>query len=225
MINLFQDESGDCSFSANSLCRNFLITVLSISPSDAEKLKRLLKRRIAFFISKGWPKDKEPKAFALNKDIRFGQAAICNILKTLVTIPTLGINYIVVNKAEITNQSFISAPYGTAYNYFTGILLSEMIFQDNMRDVHLICNTRNKETHTKRHFQEYLKTKIYGMALENNVNVNIVIKGEYSHKCYGLLAADYFSWAIFRKFERDDDSFFKLFENKLSRRREWYIKK
>ena len=139
-------------------------------------------------------------------------------------LPTLGISYIVVNKARIINESFRTAPYGTVYNYFTGILLSEMMFQDNLHEIHLIYDIRNKETHTNRHFQEYLQTKIYGMALENNININMIIQGEQSHKCYGLLAADYFSWAIFRKFEHAADSFFRLFENKLNRRREWYIK-
>ena len=223
MVRLFQDESGESAFSASSIYRHFLVTILSVSVPDAKKLKRLLKRRIALLINKGWPEHKEPKAFELNRDIRFGRPVICSILKMLTAIPTLSINYIVVDKTKITNQSFMSSPYGIVYNYFTGILLSEMIFQDNLHKVHLTYDIRNKETHNKRRFKEYLQTKIYGMALENNLNIDMTITGENSHKCYGLLATDYFCWAIFRKFERADDYFVRLFENKIGRRREWYI--
>ena len=223
MIKLFQDESGESAFSADSIFRHFLVTILSIPASDAPKLKSILKHKIGLLIKKGWPRDKEPKAYEVNKDIRFGRATICDILKTLAEIPTLRINYIVVDKTKITNQSFISAPYGIVYNYFTGVLLSEMVFEDNLNNIHLTYDIRNKETHNKRRFTEYLQTKIYGMALEKRIHVDMFITGDCSHKCYGLLAVDYFCWAIFRKFERADDSFVELFKNKVGRRQEWYI--
>jgi len=40
-----------------------------------------------------------------------------------------------------------------------------------------------------------------------------------------LLAVDYISWAIYRKFERRDDYFYQLFEHKINHKIEWYIKK
>jgi len=223
MIRLFQDESGDCSFSPNSHCKHFVITVLSINPSNLNKVKNRLKREFASFIKIGWDKTRECKAFNLYKDVRFGAKAISSVIDTLVTIPSLEINYIVINKTKITNKSFRGAPYGTAYNYFTGVLLSEIIFIDGLNNVHLIYDKRNKETHQNKHFREYLETKILGTALEKNTDVNLLIRGYESHQCYGLLAADYFSWAIFRRFEYKDHRFYKMFEKRLKRRREWYI--
>ena len=223
MIRLFQDESGDCSFSPNSHCKHFVITVLSIKPSNLNKLKNRLKRKFASFIKMGWDKTMECKAFNLNKDVRFGAKAVSSVIDTLVTIPSLEINYIVINKTKITNQSFRGAPYGTAYNYFTGVLLSETVFIDGLNNVYLIYDKRNKETHKNKHFREYLETKILGTALENNTNVNLLIEGYESHQCYGLLAADYFSWAVFRRFEYKDNRFYQMFEKRLRRRREWYI--
>jgi len=61
--------------------------------------------------------------------------------------------------------------------------------------------------------------------LENDLDINVIFNGEYSHKCYGLLAVDYISWAIYRKFERRDDYFYQLFEHKINHKIEWYIKK
>lgn len=223
MVKLFQDESGDCSFSSDSCYKYLLITIISIDSSNVSKIKNCLKREFAFFINNGWNKRKELKANSLNRDRRFGRTAVSSVLNTLITIPSLEINYIVINKEMITNQSFRQAPYGTAYNYFTGILLSDIVFRDGFNDAYLIYDKRNKESHKNQHFQEYIETKIFGTALENNINVSFSLEGGESHKHYGLLAADYFSWAIFRKFEHNDDFFFELFKDKLGCRREWYI--
>ncbi len=223
MKRLFLDESGDCSFSQNSCYKYFVITILSIDPPEVHKIKNRLRRKFASFIKMGWDKNEEFKAFNLYRNRKFGRKAMFDILATLATIPSLQISYIAINKKEIKNQSFRQASYGTAYNYFTGILLSEMIFQDGLNDIHLIYDRRNKESHKNKHFQEYLETKIFGTALEKGTSVNFLIEGDDSHNRYGLLAVDFFSWAIFRKFEYKDNHFFKLFESKLKRKREWYI--
>lgn len=223
MKRLFLDESGDCSFSQNSRCKHFIITVISIDPQVAIVVKRRLKRQFAKFIKTGWPKQKEVKSHALFVDRRFGAKAMETIINLLTSVPTLEISYIVINKDGITNEPFRNAPYGTAYNYFAGILLSEMVFQDKMYDIHLIYDIRNKETHPKKHFKEYLEAKICEKSLENNVDTSISIVGSPSHEVYGLLAVDYFSWALYRKFEYGDDRFSKIFKNKLKRVRKWYL--
>lgn len=224
MKRLFQDESAECSFSPDSAYKYFVVTILSIDPSELYSIKNRLKRQIAALIKAGWYKNVEPKASNLyHKNRKFGKKFIPAILTSLTAIPSLEISYIVINKENIANQSFRNAPYGTAYNYFTGVLLPELVFQDGFNDFHLIYDMKNKETHENKHFREYLETKILGDALTNNVVINLLIEGRDSDKCYGLLATDYFSWAIFRKFERRDDSYFNLFLHKLKRRREWYI--
>lgn len=223
VIRLFMDESGECSFSENSICRHFLITIISVDPAEIEQIKKSLKRIYGKIIKKGWDKRKEPKAYELFKDKRFGKDTMEKILEALLRIPSLKINYIIVNKRNIINQSFRNAPYGTAYNYFTGVLLTEMIFDDGLGDVYLIYDQKNKETHANKHFREYLETKIYGTALEKEKTVSLRVKALESHNCYGLLAVDYFSWVIFRNFEAKDRRFFDLIKGSLGRRREWYI--
>jgi len=222
MKRLFLDESGECSFSTNSNYTHFLITILSIDSQNLRLIKKLLKRRIATLINNGWNKNIEPKASSLYRDPRF-RKFIPTILTTLANISSLEISYIVVNKDKITNQSFRNSAYGISYNFFTGILLSDLVFKDGFNDLYLIYDRRNKETHKNLHFQEYLETIIIGKALTQNTSVTISAEGLDSDQCYGLLAVDYFSWAIFRKFEKNDASFFNLFLQKLKRRKEWYI--
>ncbi len=222
-MNLFLDESGECSFSAKSAYTHFLITIVSIDPSKLNKLKNSIKRQNARIIKNGWDKTREIKAYELYKNKKFGPSAIYKMLKTLTKIESLEVSYIVVNKEKITNESFRKASYGIGYNYFTGVLVSELIFEDAFHKVHLIYDKKNKETHENKHFREYLETKIFGNALEKDISVDLLIEGHDSHNCYGLTAVDYFCWSIFRKFEHGDVTFFKLFTDKLKRRREWYI--
>lgn len=223
MLQLFLDESGECSFSSDSSFKHFLITILSIDPSKAAILKNRLKRKYSTFIKAGWDKNREFKASDLFRDKRFGYQSIVDILNVIASVDSLQVSYLVIKKDNITNRSFRDAPYGTAYNYFSGVLLSELIFTDNLTDIQLTFDKRNKETHTNKHFREYLETKIYGIALEKDIDVNMTIQGADSQQTYLLQAVDYCSWSIFRKFESNDNRFYPLLQNNILRRREWYI--
>jgi hypothetical protein len=172
---------------------------------------------------KGWDKTREVKAAALCNDRKYGKEAVKGILDRLVVIDSLKINYIVVNKEGIINERFKKAPYGIAYNYFTGELLKQLIFTDKFYEANLTYDKRNKETHANKPFIEYLNTLILGESFENNINAEFKLQGNDSNKCYGLLAADFFSWSLFRKYEFGDDGFCNLFSHKIGRKIEWYI--
>lgn len=223
MLHLFLDESGECSFSQNSRYKHFLITIISIDDSESAILKNKLKRQFAYFIRNGWYKTKEIKASELYKDIRFGASTVFRVLNALMQLKSIKISYLVVNKNNIKHQSFRNAPYGIGYNYFTGVLLSELIFDDNIYDFQLTYDERNKETHPNKRFIEYLQTKIYGSAFECDTNVSFTLTGGKSHEVYGLRAVDFICWSIFRRFEHGDTRFFDVFSHKILRRQEWYI--
>lgn len=222
MKRLFLDESGECSFSQDSCYTHFLITIISLDASMTNELRKRLRRKFADFVRNGWSKTREPKAYEIFKHRRFGAEAISSVLSTLMEVSTLEVSYIVVNKDKITHRSFRNAAYGTGYNYFTGLLLSELVLDDGFRNAHLIYDKKNKETHANRPFKEYLETKVVGAALERNIDIELVIEGEESQRSYGLLAVDYFSWAIYRKFEYGDSRFYDLLQDRLKRRREWH---
>ncbi len=222
---LFLDESGECSFSKTSSFKHFLITILSIDDSHADHIKKNMRRKFAALVRSGWRRTKEVKAADLFRDSRFAAPAVTEVLQTLLKIPSLQVSYIVVNKHNIRHQPFRNAPYGIGYNYFTGVLLSELIFDDGFRNIRLNYDIRNKETHKNKHFKQHLETSIIGTALEKDASIEFSIQGFDSSCCYGLSAADFFSWAIFRNFEHDDRRFYNLFAHRLKRRRHWYLNK
>ena len=145
------------------------------------------------------------------------------VLESLLAIKSLGINYIVVNKPKIESEALKNAPYGIVYNYFTGVLLSELVCIDGFHDINLIYDVRNKETHGHMAFNEYIHTTVIGKAFENDINLNLALRGEQSHESYGLIAADFLSWSIFRKYEYKDDRFYDLISSNFKRRRRWYV--
>ncbi len=222
MLHLFLDESGECSFSQSSRYKHFLITIIAIDDSELTTLKDKLKRQFAYFIRNGWDKTKEIKASELYKNRRFGASAVFRVLNALKQLNSIKISYLVINKNNIKHQAFRDAPYGIGYNYFTGVLLSELVFQDNICDFQLTYDEKSKETHTNKRFEEYLQTEIYGSALEFDTNVAFTLRRGKSHEVYGLRAVDFICWSIFRKFEYSDTRFFNVFSQNILRGREWY---
>ncbi len=220
---LYLDESGECSFSNESIYKHFLLAIISLDTDKSKIIKARLKREFQHIIKKGWNKNVEIKAYSLYKNRKFGKKAVVEILNTLLKVESIQFHYLVVNKDKIETQSFRNAPYGIAYNYFAGVLLSELIFQDGFHKIDLTYDLRNKETHQKRHFKEQLETKMYGMSLEQETPIEIQIEGLTSDKSYGLRAVDFISWSIFRRFEFNDDGFFNIIRGKIGRAREWYI--
>ena len=217
---LFLDESGECSFSAKSAYKHFSLTVLSIPSNRYQDLKNCFKRQTRKLIASGWDKGREPKAATVYRNRRFGAPAVKTILESLTRIDGLRVSYLVVNKEAITHRPFRDAEYGIQYNYFSGVLLSEMVLQDGIHSGHLTYDARNKETNANMPFCEYIRTKIIGKAFEADAEVRFDLKSDESHICHGLAAVDYFSWAVFRKFEYGDLSYVEIFERKLLRRRE-----
>ena len=62
------------------------------------------------------------------------------------------------------------------YNYFTGVLLSELVFKDQISSFMMMYDERNKETHPNKRFEEYLQTKLYGTAFESDTNIAFTLR-------------------------------------------------
>lgn len=224
MENLFLDESGETCFKETSDYKHFLITIVYVNNSDGNKIKSYLKRCfVENFYNKGWNKNEELKAVSVYKNEKYGSDGIIKVIESLVKINSLQINYIIVNKTNIKSQNLKDASYGIAYNYFTGHLLEDLIFNGKLHKVNLIYDKRNKETHKNMPFQEYLKTHILRLSVEKDLDITLLFDGKDSRDCFGLKAADFLSWSIYRRFELKDDRFFKLIANKIGKKHEWYI--
>lgn len=180
----------------------------------------------------GWPKGVEIKAsilhrvqhdMAISEELRRnvnGDEIIKSILRSVKNSCSPRIDYIAVNKGGFTSSTFRKAPYGVAYNFLAGQLLSPLILHFN--DCVLTVDKRNKETHSQKHFSAYIETKVLGDAHNCGKDVNLEILHEESHNNRGLQAVDYFAWSVNRKLQSKDSQFFDIFKDLVVIAEEWY---
>ena len=229
----YSDESGESSFSQKSHFKHFVFCALTVGENGNNKIKNILKRKRAELLGKGLPPEIELKANILNgirknayipgevKNKIDGPEIIKELITKIVRVCSPRIDYITVNKDKITNNSLRNAPYGIAYNYFSGLILAPLCIE--LGEVALIIDQRNKELHHKKHFDGYLNTKILELCVEKDISrMDISILHGDSKIIPGLQAVDLFSWSIFRKFEYGDETFFNIFKHVIKSRREWW---
>lgn len=230
---IYCDESGESSFSEKSACECFVITALTIEVEKKKALQKALKRKFGKLIDKGWPKDLEIKASILHgikwepkipqelKDLLDGDKYIEEILDLICNSCDPRIDFFAVRKDKILSPYFREAPYGIAYNFFAGKLLIKIIEQ--LKDCHLIMDQRNKETHNKQRFDDYIKTMLLQTMIDKKDNISLNIDHLDSFKVFGLRAVDFFSWSIYRFVEAKDNRFIKIIESRIKEAIRWYI--
>jgi len=227
------DESGEISFSKKSDYDYFLITAMTIKTEDEIKLIRTLKRKYSKLYNIGWPKDKEIKSTALHnlkwennvpqniKDNLDGDKFIEEIIQSLKLSCPFTVAFFIVKKSGIINPYFRHAPYGIAYNFFAGKLIPQIILKNE--SCLLIMDQRNKETHGKQCFDEYISTTLLNKIINEKTIIDFEIKHSESHSVLGLQAVDFLCWSIYRSILKKETRFLDLFIDTISEGIRWYI--
>lgn len=99
------------------------------------------------------------------------------------------------------------------YNYVANILLDRIYTKKIIsieKTIELIASKRETNKFLNENFKNYLNTQVKN---RHRAKINIVIKSPYEEKA--LQAVDFVSWAIFRKYEYSDDSYYNLIKNKI----------
>ena len=99
------------------------------------------------------------------------------------------------------------------YNYVVNILL-DRIYTKRINSVkngiELIASKRETNKFLNENFKNYLNTQVKNF---HKINIKIDIKSPHEKKA--LQAVDFVSWAIFRKYEFNDSSYYNLIKNKI----------
>ncbi len=99
------------------------------------------------------------------------------------------------------------------YNYVTNILLDRIYNKKivpNNKEIELIASRRETNKFLNENFKDYLNRQVKD---KHNGAIKISIKTPFEEK--GLQAVDFVSWAIFRKYESGDDSYYNIIKNKI----------
>jgi hypothetical protein len=171
-------------------------------------------------IKSGWPKAVEIKANHLhwaNHDSRIPASykyktsldePVVSFLGKLAAQP-IEIDVIIVNKARI-NADLRTLPHGVLYNYYSRLILIERITKYD--EACLFIDRTSKQTHSLKRFDEYIYTEAL-LAKGRAMNFTI-IHGD-SNRIRGISAVDFISWAVSRKYEYADNSFWRIFQDKV----------
>ena len=100
------------------------------------------------------------------------------------------------------------------YNYVTNILLDRVytkrIIPIRMKNIELIASRRETNKFLNENFKSYLNNQAKN---RHSVDIKVQIKTPSEEKT--LQAVDFVSWAIFRKYEYADDTFYNIIKNRM----------
>lgn len=191
-----------------------------------------MRRKKRYLYGLGWPRQVEVKATTLHglkhrheipqsvRDAIDGDAYIIEILEAVVNSCNPRIDYFAVNKNRIKKAAFRAAEYGIAYNYFTWELLRPMVSQ--LQKCKLVCDPRNKERHSQKHFEGYIETEALKLSMSTRKTIEFSIEQPDSHMSLGLQAVDIFSWSVYRHVRRKGSQFFNVFKDLVEIGKKWY---
>ena len=99
------------------------------------------------------------------------------------------------------------------YNYTANILLDRLHGRKKFKNdekVFIYIDQRETNKFLKKNFEEYL---FNSFVKRGNNGFEVKIRPSHTEKC--LQAADFISWAIFRKYEKSDYEYYEIIKNKI----------
>jgi hypothetical protein len=201
MFYVFLDESGDLGFS-NKSSRWFILTMAFTN--NHRKIEKCIKK-VHRNLKKKYKRVAELHAYHTDAITRK------RILQLLSEAEDLKILCIILNKKKVHIDLQNQKNY--LYNYTANILLDRLSNKKiyNTGDKIRVCiDQRETNKFLKENFKNYLNSNL--VKKENN-DFEVKIRPSQAEKC--LQAVDFISWAIFRKYEKNDYEYYEIIKNKV----------
>ena len=202
MAYIFLDESGDLGFKKTS-SKWFLFTMAITS--DPKVLERVIKK-VWRTLKKKNKKLGELHAYH-EKDITRKR-----VLRMLSQVTDLKVFSIILNKQKVHVNFQDQKNY--LYVYMANLLLENLhnnkkILKDN-EPIHLFVDQKDTKKQLRDNFIHLLTSSISKKRIGK---FSVVLHSSHENK--SLQAVDFISWAIFRKYEREDYEFYELIKSKV----------
>ena len=204
MSYILLDESGDLGFDFNKkgTTNYFLITFLFCE--NKRPIEKCVKKAYATLRKKYKKQGKILHAYSENPITRQ------RLLKCIAG-KDCSVLAISLNKRKVYTK--LHEEKAVLYNYVTNILL-DRIFTKKLVPINekiiLVASRRETNVFLNENFKSYLKNKALNT---HRVNLYIEIKTPFEDKA--LQAADFISWAIFRKYEYKEESYYETIRKKI----------
>ncbi len=199
------DESGNLGFNFNKRGTSsyFLITFLLIE--NKRSIEKCVKK-----VHTGLRK-KYKKVGVLHAYIE--EPVTKKRLLSLLSKKDCKIMTILLNKKKVYTKLQDEKP--VLYNYITNILLDrifskKLLHSGDPDSIEIIASRKETNKFLNQNFKSYLQSQI---AKNHNINVTISIKTPAQEKA--LQAVDFVSWAIFRKHEYGDATYYNIIKDNI----------
>lgn len=204
MSFIFLDESGDLGFDPRKKNSSyFVITV--ISTDNKKPMEKIVKnvhstlRKKVKRLSGGILHSYKEKSTTRNRLLKLLAKKDCSIIT------------IYLNKAKVHTK--LQDEKHVLYNYVTNILLDRIMTKklvDKKSPIILVAAKRETNKFLNQNFKNYLVKQIQD---NHKLDIQIEIKTPNEEKALQLV--DFASWAIFRKYELGDKSYYNLIKSKV----------
>lgn len=205
MAYIFLDESGDLGFNfkKKKTSKFFVITLLFCT--NKNPLEKIVKKIFHRFSKKELKN--HPNVLHAYKETPKTRKAVLEFLAT----KDISIITIYLNKKKVYTR--LQDEKHVLYNYVANILMDRVyvkkLVPPNM-PIELIASRRETNRFLNDNFKNYLKAQI-----QNNHRLNIKIEIKSTHQEKSLQIVDMACWAIFRKYEHGDESYYNIIQQKI----------
>jgi hypothetical protein len=202
MSYIFLDESGDLGFNFDKLktTKYFIITFLFIDRK--RPIEKIIRSVHASLRKKYKMRDGTIHAYK-------EEPSTCTRVCRKLAENHIKVMTIYLNKKKVFTK--LQNEKAVLYNYVTNILIDRIMSKrlvNKKEAIFLIASRRETNKFLNLNFKNYLENQV---AANHNINLTIEIKTPSEEK--GLQAVDMLSWAIFRKYEYGDDSYYNIIKD------------
>jgi hypothetical protein len=203
MSFIFMDESGDLgfNFSRKGTSRYFLITFLFCERKrPIEKCVKKVHRGLR-------KKYRRVGILHAYKE----EPATRERLLSLLACQECKVMTILLNKRKVYTR--LQDEKAVLYNYVTNILLDRIFSKQllpGIEDYEIIAARRETNRFLNKNFKSYLQLQL---TERHDIRVKVSIKTPEQEK--GLQAVDFISWAVFRKYEKSDSSYYDIIKGNI----------
>ena len=198
------DESGCLGFDFNKKkTSNYFVVACLFTPSK-RPLEKIVKK---VHIGLRQQLHKHPGVLHCNKETQATRKRLFKLLKE----KEFSIMAIYLNKRKVYTR--LQDEKHVLYNYVTNILLDRIFskrFSPVIKNITLIASKRETNKFLNENFSRYLNNKVTNT---HNIQFTVNIKTPAEEK--SLQVVDFVSWALFRKYEYGDESYYDLIKEKI----------
>lgn len=204
MAYIFLDESGDLGFNfrKKKTSKFFVITCLFVE--NKGPLEKIVKKTHSEL------QKKYKRRFGILHCVKEKPTTRQRLLRRINEKECFAMT-IYLNKKRVYTK--LQNEKQVLYNYVANILLDRVYSKKIIpveSTIKLIASRRETNKFLNENFKDYLNSQV---EKRHKIKMEVLIKSPHEEK--SLQAVDFMSWAIFRKYEYGDDSYYNVIKNKI----------